>query len=385
MMNDVGPPPKRQPLVKKTSAVVQDASVLPDGVNTPLLPPESPRKKRRWLKYSLFTVVAILVVTLLSLGATWVWYTQQLKAVSPGSSQKVRLTIEPGTDPSGIAALLEEKGLIRSSATFEWYVRLHGVANKLQAGPYRLSKGDDVPALIKHLTSGQVDTFSVTFLPGDTLTGHKKALKKAGFSDSVIEAAFKKQYDSPLFSDKPATGDLEGYIYGETYEFPADASVEGVLTRTFEEFYKQVQKENLVELYKKQGLSLYEGITLASIIQREVAVAADQQQVAQVFYLRLKKDMPLGSDVTYQYIADKTGVQRDPTLDSPYNTRRYKGLPPGPIASPGASALYAAAHPKKGDYLFFLSGDDDKTYFSRSDAEHEANIRDHCQKKCSIL
>ena len=94
--------------------------------------------------------------------------------------------------------------------------------------------------------------------------------------------------------------------------------------------------------------------------------------------------MVLGSDVTYQYIADKTGVTRDPGLDSPYNTRRYPGLTPTPIASPGKAALLAVANPAAGDYIYFLSGDDDVTYFAHTYAEHERNIVDYCQKKCSV-
>ena len=93
----------------------------------------------------------------------------------------------------------------------------------------------------------------------------------------------------------------------------------------------------------------------------------------------------LGSDVTYQYITDKLGVPRDINYDSPYNTRRFAGLPPGPIASPGKDALIAVGAPATSDYLFFLSGDDNVTYFARTVEEHEANIRNHCQQKCEII
>ncbi|AHB41921.1 Aminodeoxychorismate lyase [Candidatus Saccharibacteria bacterium RAAC3_TM7_1] len=376
MMNDITPPTKPQ------SSQQPASQPLP----VPVLPAPSPAPARRSkLKYMAIGLVALLVLAIVTVGAIWLWYASQLQAVSPGSDQKIAVTVKAGTGPAGIAALLKDKQLIRSEAAFNWYVRLHQVADKLQAGPYRLSKGDDVPKLVRQLTSGDVDTFSVTFLPGDTLEGHEKALKKAGFSEAAIAAAFAKTYDLPLFADKPASANLEGYIYGETYEFPANASAQDVLIRSFEEFSAIVKKDDLATLYKKQGLTLYEGITLASIIQREVTSPADQQQVAQVFYLRLKKDMPLGSDVTYQYIADKTGQARSPNLDSPYNTRKYPGLPPGPIASPGASALYAVAHPAKGEYLYFLSGDDGKTYFAHTNTEHEANIEHHCQEKCKIL
>ena len=95
--------------------------------------------------------------------------------------------------------------------------------------------------------------------------------------------------------------------------------------------------------------------------------------------------MTLGSDVTYQYIADKLGIERDYNLDSPYNLRLYAGLTPTPISTPGVSALTAASNPGVNDYLYFLSGDDGKTYFGSTNVEHEQNIVDHCQEKCKII
>ena len=195
--------------------------------------------------------------------------------------------------------------------------------------------------------------------------------------------AFAKTYDSPLFDTRPAGKDLEGYIYGETYRFNSGVPVETILQRTFSEYYKVIQDNNLVDKFKSHDLTLYEGITLASIIQREVSGAEDQKKVAQVFYNRMNQGIQLGSDVTYQYIADKLGLPRDPNLSNPYNTRKYVGLPPGPIASPGLSALIAVASPASTNYLYFLSGDDGITYFSTSEAGHNANILNHCQKGCS--
>jgi UPF0755 protein len=184
-------------------------------------------------------------------------------------------------------------------------------------------------------------------------------------------------------ADKPASADLEGYVFGETYQFNSGATVQDIIQRTLDQLSTVVTDNGLVAKLKAHGLNLYEGITLASIIQREVSSPADEKQVAQVFYSRLSSGMMLGSDVTYQYIADKTGVARDPNLNSPYNTRRFAGLPPGPISAPGENALLAVANPSVGDYLFFLSGDDDVTYFARTNAEHEANITDHCKVKCA--
>jgi len=344
-------------------------------------PVKKPRKNRRlWIIAAVVTAIVAIIVAILA------WYTVQLTPVDKTNTEKQVVEIELGTTPNQIATLLKNDGLIRSKTAFSWHTRINGVQNKLQAGTYRLSPSESIPEIVSHITSGRVDTFNITFLPGATLADHREVLIEAGYSAQEVDAALAKTYDSPLFQDAPASANLEGYIFGETYSFATDVSVEQILERTFEEFYSVVQENNLTEQYKSHGLSLYEGITLASIVQREASPAGDDMPtIAQVFYRRLAIGMPLGSDVTYQFIADKTGVPRDPNLDSPYNTRRYVGLPPGPIASPGEKALLAVADPSDTNYLYFLSGDDDVTYFAKTLAEHEANISNHCRMKCQIL
>ncbi|MGB4420612.1 MAG: endolytic transglycosylase MltG [Candidatus Saccharimonadales bacterium] len=344
--------------------------------------------EHKWL-----IVFAIILSLILSLSfGVFVWYKLQLRPVGQDISQLIKVTIDEGSSPNQIANYLENEKIIKSSTAFLLYVRLIDKSNYLQAGSYRLSPAETVPQIVAHLVDGSVDTFSITFYPGSVLVDNTNKTKKydvttilknAGYSIEEINRALNKKYDSPLFEDKPAGTSLEGYIYGETYNFNVGASVEDILKRTFDEFYYQIEKNNLIEDFKKHGLNLYEGITLASIVQREVYDYSDQRQVAQVFYLRLKRGMSLGSDVTYQYIADKTGVPRDPDLDSPYNTRRYTGLPPGPISSPGLNALRAVANPTDGDYLYFLSGDDELTHFAKTQAEHEANIANYCKVKCA--
>jgi UPF0755 protein len=237
---------------------------------------------------------------------------------------------------------------------------------------------------VDHLVSGNTDKFSITFLPGATLAENRKVLIKAGYGEGEIDKAFAKTYEHPLFVDKPVSSDLEGYIYGETYSFTGNATVEEILIRTFDEFYSVIQDKNLISGFEGHGLDLYKGLTLASIIQREVPGAQDQKQVAQIFYTRLNTGMQLGSDVTAYYGADKEGVPRSVAVDTPYNTRIHAGMPPGPIGTPGVTALEAVAAPAEGDYLYFLSGDDEVTYFAKTDAEHEANIVNHCAVKCSI-
>jgi len=343
--------------------------------------------KKKWSKKKkilLFVAMDLVVLALGLLTTGYFWYQSQLDPVAKGTDELVKITIEQGSTPAAIGTLLEEKKVIKSSQAFSIYVRLSGTQSKLQTGSYRLSPGDSTPEIVTHLTKGNVDTFNITFLPGATLAENKKVFIAAGYSEDEVTTALAATYDSPLFEGKPSSADLEGYIYGETYNFATEATVEDILARTFSQYNSVIVENGLVAAYKARGLSLYEGITLASIIQRE-ASGGDEAQIAQVFYSRMAQGMVLGSDVTYQYIADKTGVERDTNLDSPYNTRRYPGLPPGPISVPGLAALKAVATPAAGDYLFFLSGDDNVTYFARTNAEHEQNIVDYCKVKCSIL
>lgn len=375
------PAPKAELLLEEGQAKPDLA--LPDDAGEP--------KKRRSKKGIIIAIIVTLVIAVLAaVAAAYVWYQQQLSPVSEDTSKHIRVTIAAGTVPSAIAEQLESAGVIRSKLAFSIYTKLTGTQNTLKAGVYSLQPSLPTQEIVKHLVKGEQDTFSIMFLPGDTLANNRKKLIDVGYSEVQVDTAFNKTYDRPLFATKPAGANLEGYIFGDTYEFDASATVEDILNKTFDEYETAVKENDLVNGFKKQGLTLYQGITLASIVQREVTnptpsrVNDDQRQVARVFLNRMKAGMTLGSDVTYQYAAKILGVAPTPTLDSPYNTRIHTGLPPGPIATPGVGALAAVANPGTNEYLFFLSGDDDVTYFAKTDAEHQQNIVQHCQKKCQI-
>lgn len=363
-----------------------------NGTETGLKHPKRLDMSKVW---TLLGGVAAGILILVCLGLI-IWYNILLSPIGNDKNELKKITVPAGSSSSQISKELEKEKIIRSATAFDVYVRLSGKNNVLKAGSYRLSPAESTPEIIEHFVKGSVDEFSITFYPGATLvdnSGKSKkydvttVLKKAGFSETEISDGLSAKYDNPsyagLFAGKPASADLEGYVYGETYNFNVGASVHDILESTFKEFYAVIQEEKLVSEFSKRGLNLYQGITLASIIQREADKPEDQRQVAQVFYSRLNIGMTLGSDVTYQYIADKMGIARDPNLNSPYNTRKNTGLPPGPISVPGLTALRAVANPAKGDYLFFVSGDDNVTYFARTDAEHQANVSAHCHTKCA--
>ncbi len=372
------------PELEVQKIVPQPINGQPSGLKTG----KKPAKNR-----TIIWVISIITTILIGFFVVGViWYNTQLTSVGNDKGQLKLIKIASGSTPAQIGDELQSQSIIRSSIAFNLYIKMSNNNKNLQAGTYRLSPAETIPQIVNHLVNGSVDQFSITFYPGATLVDNTNATKKydvttvlknAGYSDADITAALKMTYDSPLFANKPASADLEGYIYGETYNFNVGATVQDILTSVFQQYYSVVQKNNLVAGFASHGLNLYEGITLASIVQRESGNKTDQPQVAQVFYSRLASGMTLGSDVTYQYIADKTGVARDPNLNSPYNTRRFAGLPPGPIAVPGLMAMQAVANPASGDYLFFLSGDDNITYFAKTEAEHQANVINHCAVKCS--
>jgi UPF0755 protein len=277
------------------------------------------------------------------------------------------------------------------------YTQVTNTKNELKAGVYKLFKHDSLQNTVDKLVSGKGTEISITFLPGASLIKSKNymsniyALIKSGFTESEINEAINSNYDYSLLKIKPAGNDIEGFIYGDTYNFSSESTVKQIFLRAFQELQTVIDEYDLVTKFQKQGLSLYEGIILASIVQSEViqpvgsVPSEDQKIVAGIFYNRLRIGMMLGSDVTYQYIADKLGVPRDISLDNPYNTRRFAGLPPGPISSPGLTALLATAEPKDTDYLFFLSGDDYQMHYSVDDAGHQNNIVQFCSKNCSTL
>lgn len=340
---------------------------------------------RKWLLAGFLSVLTCLIVFF---GVAFYKYNKDLSYRNEGA-ETVAFIVNSGESLDGVAKNLESSKLIISSKVFIFYAKLNNL-DQILAGKYKLSAEMTIPEILKILNEGQkVDSFNVTFLPGGTVQVAKKTLLNLGYSSEEVDSAFEKDYSEEfpnLFKDKPTGTDLEGFLYGETHNFENGTSVEDILRRFLADFEEKVVELGLVSKFEKLGLSLYEGITLSSIVQKEtLADYEDQRKVAGVFYNRIKQNMTLGSDVTYQYIADKLGLERTPFLDNPYNLRKYSGLTPTPISTPSISALKATANPANHEYLYFLSGDDDVTYYGKTEAEHEENIRKYCAKKCLIM
>lgn len=237
----------------------------------------------------------------------------------------------------------------------------------------------------------QAEVFNFTVRPGETMRDIQDSLIAAGYSAEEAEEALTAQYDFPMLKKRPRGATLEGYLFGETVEFYEGEPATEIIEAFLSEMQKTIDENKLEAKYKKQGLDLHDGIILASMVQKE-AKADDMPTVAQVFLSRLDANMALGSDVTVSYALDQLDPERDDIssnqealgVDSCYNTRLYTGLPCGPIANPGLSALLAVAEPSDTSYLYFLTGDDGLMYYSHTEEEHLRNAAEHCQELCRV-
>ncbi|PID99653.1 hypothetical protein CSA80_00080 [Candidatus Saccharibacteria bacterium] len=329
-------------------------------------------------------LAVILVLGVLVTVAGWIlWRGYQADLQPVGGNRTEVIVIEKGESVKNIAQKLKAAKLIRSERAFEYYARIHKLSSFLQAGSYKLSQAQGVPEIVSILTHGKVTTTLVTILPGQRLDQIRQSLIDQGFSESEVDAALEPaQYEAaPVLASKPAGAKLEGYLYPETFQRTATTNAKEIIEQSLAQMQQQLTPA-ITDGFKRQGLTVYEGITLASIVEQEVANVDERAQAAQVFIKRSQVGMPLGSDPTAFYASIPAGAGRDVTYDSPYNTRLYTGFPPTPIGNVSKSSLEAVANPADTDWLFFVSGDDGITRFSKTLQEHEALAEKYCHKLC---
>ena len=341
----------------------------------------SPR--RRWPKIMAIIVLLLVLVTITSVVLVRRSYEDNLKPVS--STQKsLLITIPPGQSLRETSRMLKKEGLIKSEWAFEGYAKLNKLSERIQEGTYKLRPSQSVPEIIAALTKGDVATDLVTILPGQRLDQIRRALIDSGMSESAVDAALDPaRYNGhPALVEKPPTARLEGYLYPESFHKTATTTPEEIIRKSLDEMQKYLTPEVRAAIVK-QGVTVYDGIILASIVEQEVSKAEDKPIVAQVFLRRLREGIPLGSDPTAPYGAILAGQPPSLVFESPYNTHTRPGLPPTPISNVSASSLQAVAYPAATDWLYFVSGDDGVTYFSRTLEEHQSLTRQHCKKLCN--
>jgi len=290
--------------------------------------------------------------------------------------------IEKGSTPKQIIAKLAEEGIVPNYAATYLYVRLFGDVTKLQAGEYQFDSPITPLQVLNELETGQERTIKLTIPEGFTRFDIAKRIVEKFPQDPPLDEStvLRLMDDTTLIRDiAPSATNLEGYMYPSTYSIPRDAKSADIIKEMVEQFRK-VWKPEWTDQAQQLGRTPQEIVTIASLIETESGVETERPTVASVIYNRLNKHMALGIDQTVVYIAkmenrwDGTINQSDLEATSPYNTRKYAGLPPGPISSVSESAINAALHPAQTDYLYYVRNvdiNDGSHWFYASAAEFE--------------
>ena len=338
------------------------------------------RHRKIWLVVA--TIAAIVLVA--SIWRLRTDYEHNLQPLSSTTMPTKYFTVASGASLDQIAHNLQNAGLIRNWGAFEWYVRSNELRGDLQAGTYSLSPSMSVSTIAKDIADGVITKNLLTIIPGTRLDQVEQVFEKAGYSKSEATAAMNRSnyIGNAALNNLPAGRSLEGYLFPDSFQKGPTTPATTIVRESLDELNSNLTPQ-ILSGFKTQGLSVYQGITLASIVEQESGSDSDDPTIAQVFLLRLADGMPLGSDVTAEYASAITGVPFDPSIKSPYNTRIVGGLPPGPIGSVSAAALNAVAHPASSTYLYFVTGDNGKTYFSYTEAQHEAFVQQYCVKACN--
>ena len=295
-----------------------------------------------------------------------------------GPSAETFVDVPAGTGAAAIAALMQRNGIIRSRYSFD-FLRLAS-GGTLKAGEYRFDHPVPAPDVYARLIQGDVYTQALTIPEGFNIFDIAAAVDTAGFSKRDVFLAAERQH-TELIADLVPPGrppvSLEGYLFPDTYRFSRHATPVQILTAMVHRFRQAVAQ---LEIPKNDPERLFDTVTLASLIEKEVGQDTERPLVAGVFVNRLAKSMPLATDPTVIYAAlldDRwrgTIYASDLQSPSPYNTYKHKGLPPGPISNPGMAALHAALHPARTDYLYFVSDAAGHTRFSAGLKEHDQQV-----------
>ena len=311
-------------------------------------------------------------------------------AKEPGAREEKAFVVEKGEGTREIALNLERQGFIKWSPFFRIYVYSKGIAGDLQAGDYLLSPSMNIPQLAKKFAVGDIVKEAIIIkegwnlrdiafeLEGKGIFQAEELFELVGFPlvdySENNEIAMPKDFsqDFDFLTDKSKSVGLEGYLFPDTYEICKGDKLEEIIFRILNNFDKKLTPE-LREEIKRQDKSVFEVITMASLLEKEVWLLEDKKMVAGLLWKRLESNMPLQVDATVTYITDKKTskvLTRETKTDSLYNTYKYRGLPLGPICNPGLESIKAALDPQDSDYWYYLSKPSGETVFSETLWQH---------------
>jgi UPF0755 protein len=316
-------------------------------------------------------LIALLVLLALAYA---VWFHETRWPVRGAGDAPQPLVIAQGAGVMDIGRELHRLGLVRHPEVFRLYVVSRGQTGRLRAGEYSLEGSMSLEQIVDKIVRGDVVRRVVTFREGMGLEDMARLAAVKGIPAEAFLAAAKNP--APIHDLDPDAKDLEGYLFPDTYDIPRGPDPGGQLVARMVRRFREVITPELPAV-AQSGRTLRQIVTLASIVETETARPEERPRVAAVFLNRLKRRMPLQTDPTVIYALRQAGtydgnIRRDDLdVDSPYNTYRFPGLPPGPIASPGRASLQAAIHPAESRELYFVSRNDGSHQFSETLAEHE--------------
>jgi UPF0755 protein len=283
----------------------------------------------------------------------------------------------------GIARDLSEAGAIRSPAAFSALALLRGTARSLKAGEYEIPQGASLLAVLRLVELGRVKPHQLVLPEGFTVRELARLVEVEGVArgEELRQVAGSTAFAQSLGLEAPG---VEGYLFPDTYQVTKGMRVEEILGRMVERFRERVATRETLARAQARGLSLHELVTLASIVEKEAVLPEERPIIAGVFWNRLRRAMPLQADPTVAYAVGKDGQapsRQDLQADHPFNTYRNRGLPPGPIASPGLASVQAVLAPAEVPYLYFVSIDDRQHHFSITLEEHQQAVARYRQAK----
>ena len=288
--------------------------------------------------------------------------------------RRINVKIQEGLSTAEIAERLAEKGIISSSLKFRILARLRGYDDKLRPGSYSFTADMSDDDVFAKLLTGEKKLVKFTVPEGfgvKEIAERLYNLDLANKEDFLLAAEDFAPYDY-MRKRKNVLFAAEGFLFPDTYTVESDMEIDELLDLMASTFDQQLKPEMRIQA-EKMGLSVYDLITLASLVEREVRFPEDRPIVAQVLLKRLKMNMPLQTDATLQYLMDapKEDVSiEDTQIDSPYNTYQHTGLPPGPIANPGMASIEAVLHPAETDYLYFVADRQGHNHYAYTYEEH---------------
>lgn len=313
-----------------------------------------------------------------------------LNAPASNDQTPVQFRVLPGELPTDVGPKLQSAGLVKSSELFVNWIKYRHIGQKIQAGEYVLKKSMTVDEIAEALQHGRARTVTLTIRPGwrmEEVAENFATLGLINFSkDTFLKLAREGKFDYAFLKDRPKTAppSLEGYLLPETYNVPYDITTDNLLILILDTFNKRYT-DAMRQKVAAQKSTLYEVVTLASIVEREAVVDVERPIIASVFLNRIKKKMYLQSDSTAQYVigyqpTTKQWWKSPVTMDeltsakSPYNTYLNPGLPPGPICNPSLASIVGVIEPATTEYLFFFSKGDGTHAFAKTYEEHQQNM-----------